>query len=378
MERHFIVSTEGDKMHTIAGVLTGVFLVFQSVHLEAAEKKKLIQFGDQQKKWMTDFEVQAFVAKLRSQGRHLGFMDITEHQEKKTSQVRSTLRKAVPDQALVIDPLLPLLKVENLEGTVKTLSDFKTRHARTDFGVQSARWIVDQFKSMAKGRPGITVQLFSHSFKQPSVIVRISGKGRLAKETVILGAHQDSIAQWGNTAARAPGADDDASGIATLLEVFRILIQSGYQPDRTLEFISYAGEELGLLGSQDIAKKYVQDKTAVTAVLQLDMTMYPDSTKSMTLMRDYTDAKLNSFVKLLIDRYVQIAWKEDKCGYGCSDHASWNAVGIPAVMPFEAAMHQDNPHIHTEKDTFDKLSSDFGLHFAKLALAFAIELGTGE
>jgi len=41
----------------------------------------------------------------------------------------------------------------------------------------------------------------------------------------------------------------------------------------------------------------------------------------------------------------------DKCGYGCSDHASWNAQGYPASMPFESSMARDNPTIHTAKDT---------------------------
>jgi hypothetical protein len=67
----------------------------------------------------------------------------------------------------------------------------------------------------------------------------------LTGETVILGGHIDSTA--GGASNRSPGADDDASGSAAVLEVFKILMASGFVPDRTVEFHAYAAEEVSAI-----------------------------------------------------------------------------------------------------------------------------------
>ena len=75
-----------------------------------------------------------------------------------------------------------------------------------------------------------------------------------------------------DTSGRAPGADDDGSGSVNLLEAFRVLVTSGFQPESPVEFHWYAGEEAGLLGSQAIARDYKAKNIEVKGMLQLDMT----------------------------------------------------------------------------------------------------------
>ena len=62
------------------------------------------------------------------------------------------------------------------------------------------------------------------------------------------------------------------SGTVNLLEIFRVLTEADYAPKTPVEFQWYAGEEAGLLGSQDIATQYAEDNKEVYAMLQLDMT----------------------------------------------------------------------------------------------------------
>jgi leucyl aminopeptidase len=75
---------------------------------------------------------------------------------------------------------------------------------------------------------------------------------------------------FGGASAKAPGADDNASGIATITETIRVLMSNGFQPKKTLKFMAYAAEEVGLLGSKEIAndfkKKGLKDecKTCLT------------------------------------------------------------------------------------------------------------------
>ena len=122
--------------------------------------------------------------------------------------------------------------------------------------VQASQWIRDYWRELAKKRSDVTVELFNHSqWKQPSVIMTIRGS-KLPQEVVVLGGHLDSIAGfWGRANARAPGADDNASGIATISEVIRLLVDGNYVPERTIKFMGYAAEEVGLRGSKEIVEK---------------------------------------------------------------------------------------------------------------------------
>lgn len=71
---------------------------------------------------------------------------------------------------------------------------------------------------------------------------------------------------------------------------------------------------------------------------------------------------------------MKAKWIEDKCGYACSDHASWTRAGYPSAFPFETAFSEYNPDIHTPKDTMEKLDAGHGLNYLKLSLAFAVEM----
>jgi leucyl aminopeptidase len=101
--------------------------------------------------------------------------------------------------------------------------------------------------------------------------------------------------------------------------------------------------------------------------------------RAISVNRPYTNAAQNTFLANLATAYLpELTVGYDRCGYGCSDHASWTAAGFAASFPFEAAFVDDNKAIHTAYDT----TATFGnqaLHaakFSKLALAYAVELGT--
>ena len=76
----------------------------------------------------------------------------------------------------------------------------------------------------------------------------------------MLGAHQDSV-NGARATGRAPGADDDASGVASLSEVIRVALANDYRPLRTVKFMAYAAEEVGLRGSADIAAAAPERRT---------------------------------------------------------------------------------------------------------------------
>ncbi|RTL40060.1 MAG: M20/M25/M40 family metallo-hydrolase [Burkholderiales bacterium] len=286
----------------------------------------------------------------------------------------------VIDQQTVVTPMLNQMQASNIGQTIVDLSNYVNRYYQTAGGVNASDWLKQRWTTLAGGRTDITVEQFTHaSWKQKSVIATIQGTDNAA-EVVVLGAHLDSINQAGTTeTTRAPGADDDASGVASITEVLRTLVASGYKPRRTIKFMAYAAEEVGLRGSQEIATSYANAGINVVGVMQLDMTNYKGSVNDIYIYTDYTDSAQNTFVTNLITTYLPtLKVGTDRCGYGCSDHASWTAKGYYASLPFEAAFNQDNPYIHTANDTYANSGNqaDHSLKFARLALAYAVELGS--
>lgn len=275
--------------------------------------------------------------------------------------------------------VLPNLDQGQIAGTIGKLSSWRNRYYTTTTGVQSADWVAQQWQGLTGTLPWARVSRVKHSgYPQQSVVLTLTGS-KYPDEVVVLGGHLDSTAGYApNSQTLAPGADDDASGIATLTEVLRVLASQGRQPERTLQFIGYAAEEVGLRGSKDIASRYKSAGTRVLAVLQLDMTNYQGSAEDIVFMTDYTDSQLNAYLASLIDAYLPaITYGYDSCGYGCSDHASWHNQGYPAAMPFESRFNDYNPKIHTRYDTLQNSDSQAGhaLKFAQLAASFAVEMG---
>ncbi|KFA87069.1 M20/M25/M40 family metallo-hydrolase [Archangium violaceum] len=281
-----------------------------------------------------------------------------------------------------VNAMLSGVQELNIRNTINYLSTtWTTRRYNLQSGIDAANWLRSQWSTIANGRSDISVALYTHASStspQPSVIATITGTTH-PNEVVVIGGHLDSINQSGSTAA-APGADDDASGVASLTEAFRVAVANGYKPARTVKFMAYAAEEIGLRGSADIANWHKNNSVNVVGVLQLDMTNYKGSSYDFGMVTDNTNAAQNSFTTSLISTYQPgLTWTNITCGYGCSDHASWNSAGFPTSMPFEATMSTDNPQIHTSGDTLSVTGGTAAnsVKFSKLAVSFMGELAKG-
>lgn len=274
------------------------------------------------------------------------------------------------------------VKEINVRNTILDLSAFKNRYYKAQTGVDSQAYLKKSWKNLTASRSDISVDYFQHSsYPQPSIIMTVEGQSK-SDEIVIIGGHADSIAGWwGRANASAPGADDNASGIASITEVIRVMVETGYKPQRTIKFMAYAAEEVGLLGSSDIAKRFAKENKNVVGVVQFDMTNHKGTDElDIVFMTDYTNDAQTKFMGSLIDTYLtDVSWGYSKCGYGCSDHASWHNAGYPASMPFESTMGDINDHIHTSRDTIDVDGSggtaNHAEKFARLGVAFMVEMG---
>lgn len=265
-----------------------------------------------------------------------------------------------------------------MKETLEKFTSFHTRYYRSDTGKKSQEWLLETIKAATDNyRYNLTVEEFKHSWPQSSIVARFEGSGNKTEkgQIVVLGAHQDSVNMWLPSFGRSPGADDDGSGTATTLAAFRALIAGGWQPKRTVEFHWYAAEEAGLLGSQAVANEYRKKGVDVIAMLQSDMTGYPKKQPNYGLVLDHVDPDLTKFLRKLAKQYTKLPVSEMRCGYGCSDHASWNSAGFRSAFHFESDSLSENPNVHTPNDSLETLDFDHMTEFAKVVIGFAVELG---
>lgn len=270
----------------------------------------------------------------------------------------------------------------NIRDMIIKMSAFHNRYYKSQTGVDSQAFVKKTWENLSVGRSDVSVEYFNHTrWPQPSIIMTIEGNSK-KDEIVVIGGHADSIAGFfGKERARAPGADDNASGISTITEVIRVLMDSNYKPERTIQFMAYAAEEVGLLGSKAIANKYKSEGKQVVGVVQFDMTNHKGTEDlDIVFMTDFTNDAQTKFMGSLIDTYLtDVKWGYSKCGYGCSDHASWHNAGYPASMPFESTMGDINRSIHTAKDLIEAREShgtaDHAEKFARLGVSFIVEMG---
>src|SRR5687768_11757155 len=179
----------------------------------------------------------------------------------------------------------------------------------------------------------------------------------LANEYVIIGAHFDHLGRSGASAldpdsaeAIRNGADDNASGTAGVMELARLL--SRQAPRRSVIFVTFSGEELGLLGSQRFVERSPVPLDRVVAMLNFDMVgrlrndrVIVYGVETATEMRALVDSAAAGTA-------LQVRGVGD--GFGPSDHSSFYVRGIP-VLHFFTDLHED---YHRATDDADKVSAD--------------------
>jgi leucyl aminopeptidase len=255
------------------------------------------------------------------------------------------------------------------------LSAFPNRSADSNEGVQAAQWLGDLGNKLAQAHQRQDVQILTFptggSYKQPSVAIRIAGKDSKLP-AVLLGGHMDTFNN------QKPGADDDGSGTATVMEVYNAILDSGLKFNRDIYFAFYAAEERGLVGSQAMVAEFKKRGIPMRAIMQFDMTGFksPKDKQALYMVTDNVSPALTKFVVTLAQEYLGIPANMiggTRCDYACSDHASWTRAGYESVFPFEASFENYNKTLHTSDDKMNIMTLDHAAKFMRLGVAFAVE-----
>jgi Zn-dependent M28 family amino/carboxypeptidase len=311
---------------------------------------------------------------------------------------------APPDPA--IQKMVAAISPDQIAATVKTLAGFETRSNDSDpnqktRGIGAARrWIFGRFHSYG---PRLEVSYDTGKWKSASGMVDIVNVVAILPGTeqpekrIIVSAHYDSInlrASLTKAAkaaeAPAPGADDDASGTAVVLELARVMSQ--YRFRKTIVFIAFGGEEIGLVGSTRYAARAKAASEQIEAVFNNDIVgsnvvgkIHNDIDGSDVdadtdgdtgnLLRVYSpdppqspSRRLALYIQAAAGRYVprlriDLASLADRFGRG-GDHIPFQKNGFTAVRLTSASENTDVQH--TAGDTPDGVSASFTADVARV------------
>ncbi|MDD4503620.1 MAG: M20/M25/M40 family metallo-hydrolase [Clostridiaceae bacterium] len=165
--------------------------------------------------------------------------------------------------------------------------------------------------------------------------------GNNSSGTIVMGAHMDCV--------DTPGANDNASGVATILEAARILSDEKLAYD--IEFAAFGAEEIGLVGSyQYLYNLSDEEFDDIVAMINLDMVGIGEAVGVMTVEED-----AESFVADLAEVYLEnFGYPYDRSTSSSSDHEGFELSGIPSVF---LDYHED-PYYHTDEDSLDKIDQN--------------------
>jgi len=211
------------------------------------------------------------------------------------------------------------------------------------------------------------LEIYKLNTPTANVIGLLPGKdAQKSKEWIVIGAHHDHLGMGGRgNSSRMPdtiavhnGADDNASGVAAVMELAAHFSSKENRLDRSLLFVTFGAEEKGLVGSKYFVENCPIPTDEIMSMINIDMIgrMSPDSILQIGGIG--TSAEADSVVEE-INKDFHLSLKLSEAGYGPSDHASFYGKDIP-VFFFSTGAHQD---YHTPFDDFDSLNID-GLRLA--------------
>ncbi|MCC7124956.1 MAG: M20/M25/M40 family metallo-hydrolase [Acidobacteria bacterium] len=233
----------------------------------------------------------------------------------------------------------------------------------------------------SRALPGITLSYDEQRARFTAPLVNIVGvlpgaNATRAGDAIVIGAHYDHVG-FGGEYSEAPeaagdihnGADDNASGTAVLIEVAREAVRQRARIRRTLVFVAFAGEELGLLGSAHYVEHPVRPLHRTIAMINLDMV---GRARGRVLIGTFGRSTRVGLLPSRLRTQTRLSVQDFSGGYGVqqSDVAPFVAAGVPALA-FFTGFHAD---YHRPTDDAARVDAAGAAEIARLALAAAMEL----
>lgn len=288
-----------------------------------------------------------------------------------------------------LQAMMSQVSFERLRSTVEKLANFHTRNTNHPILFSAAEWLMGEFQKI----PNIEVELMRYTIPQGrrvpqekevvQVVARLKGE---SDRIVLVGAHMDSLnLRDTGMEARAPGANDDASGCALVLELARILSSKRWK--NTLMFVCFSGEEQGLLGARALATKAKTEGWQIIAMLNNDTVGSSTNLQGQSdplhvrLFSDegenHDSRELARFIEFITRNQVPISqdgktffnvkpvFRRDRIGRG-GDHTPFAEQGFSAVRFVEVA--EEYSRQHTAEDLPQYLDYDYLANVTRINL----------
>ncbi|MCL4540692.1 MAG: M28 family metallopeptidase [Bacteroidetes bacterium] len=268
-----------------------------------------------------------------------------------------------------VKQFVDLIGENGFRQRINQLANYHTRHSLSSDYASVIRSCRDQLEAMNYRTHLQEVTIGSKS--SHNLIADKAGAGSLEQQQiVVIAAHLDSI-NWiahGSPDAPAPGADDNGSGSAGLLEIAGALQNHAFT--QSLRFVLFCGEEEGLYGSQQYVQAMFQSERArMKAVVNMDMIGGLNThTPSVTLE---SSDKYSEMIDVLVNAgHVYTSLEiETSWHYFDSDHVPFIDAGIPAVLTIEGA-DTSNHYIHSPDDILAHVNYSLALEVLRMNTAF--------
>ena len=252
-----------------------------------------------------------------------------------------------------IRAMMDSVSVDSIQADIEHLCSYWNRRYDGRYIWEVQDWLVSRYNGF--GVDTMMLHDFPVPYFEPGTadnILAVQWGTRTPEEYVICGAHYDSWNADGYDpdTIRSPGADDNATGVAGILETARILSRHTF--DRTIIYANWCAEECGLVGSAAYAADCAERRMDIVAYFNLDMTGYVEEGSDIHVNLMYTtqDSLLGQYVKRFSRTYFpEMRIWQDWLAWGDSDYSSFNRNGYPAIHPFEDT-HASSPYIHSRQD----------------------------
>jgi hypothetical protein len=301
-------------------------------------------------------------------------------------------KKTLEDKGIRSDPVDSLINLciseinqDSIKSYIQHLQNFGTRYLLAPNHKDIALWLQNKFISL--GYTNTVLDSFimvtnlpnssaNDTSMQYNVIATNTGNVN-PNNVYIIGGHYDDITNV-DPMNYAPGADDDASGIAAAIEIARVLKKIGYSPESTIKFVAFAGEEAMVLyadewGSHHYAMDAINNNENIIFFITNDMIANNTDSINWKIKINYhtTSGVMVQFANELCQEYTCLTPVNvfNSMNNGADDY-SFARAGIPALF-----MEENNfsPYYHSESDTLGKYNMDYCAEVTKVSAGMLIK-----
>ncbi|MEO0225490.1 MAG: M20/M25/M40 family metallo-hydrolase [candidate division WOR-3 bacterium] len=297
-----------------------------------------------------DYDGQAVI--FRTEEKNIFFLNMMQVELKKVFFDPMVIKRdyqsfTAPPSSPLIDTLIQQMVSQVSSDTLLSFLNILTKN----FGIRystyrgcslAVRWFRDKCRSY--GADSVYLHPYRTSYAENCIAIKRGIRYPNWKRYYVICGHIDAVSV-------SPGADDNGSGTACVLEAIRIMRR--YRFENGIRFITFTGEEQGLYGSAAYASNARTQGDSVLGALNFDMIMYqqtnPDTLR-LAIGRTRADTVLYNTFKAAVDTYTTQRTICQSLGFGSSDHASFWNNGYPAFCGIEHH-YTSNPHYHTSHDS---------------------------